>query len=378
GGETEWYTSGFSGTSSASPIVTGAVACLQSIYKTNYGSVLTADEIRTIMTNTGSPQQANTTQHIGPRPDLFEAFNEILGAVFSADISFGNVPLPIQFTGMSAKTVTSWLWDFGDSSSSTEQSPAHTYTSPGVFSVTLAVETTEGDFETIRNEFIVALADTVVAPEVEGGSGSFARADIYVRNTLPLRRIIIPIEWSGPLGLFPDSVVTTGLRTEYFEIHGWINFNPFTNQGVYELVSSISGTSPDLPADTGAVMSVYFSIPGGASGGPNNITILPSYSGRSLQFIARRQGDDVPYAPLFKSGSVSICAKAGDADGSDELDISDATFIVRYIFQDGVAPDPVRSADANCDASVDISDAIALIKFIFAEGPAPCPCAPTP
>jgi hypothetical protein len=32
---------------------------------------------------------------------------------------------------------TSWAWDFGDSATSTEQSPAHTYALPGTYTVTL-------------------------------------------------------------------------------------------------------------------------------------------------------------------------------------------------------------------------------------------------
>lgn len=71
GDERQYYTSGFSGTSSASPIVTGAVVSLQGIYKAQYpGSVLTSDQVRDIMTATGSPQQSNPSEHIGPRPNL--------------------------------------------------------------------------------------------------------------------------------------------------------------------------------------------------------------------------------------------------------------------------------------------------------------------
>jgi Subtilase family/Dockerin type I domain len=71
GGDTnQFYTATFSGTSSASPIVTASIACLQGYYKANFGSVLTSDMVRTVMVATGSPQQGNTSQHIGPRPDL--------------------------------------------------------------------------------------------------------------------------------------------------------------------------------------------------------------------------------------------------------------------------------------------------------------------
>ena len=53
----------------------------------------------------------------------------------------GLVPLLVQFTSPSldsnGETVTDWFWDFGDGGTSTEQSPAHTYTSLGTFVPTL-------------------------------------------------------------------------------------------------------------------------------------------------------------------------------------------------------------------------------------------------
>ncbi len=74
GDERQYYTGTFSGTSSASPIVTGAVANLQGIYKQRYpGSVLDVDRMRELLVATGSPQQQNTSLHIGPRPDLMAA-----------------------------------------------------------------------------------------------------------------------------------------------------------------------------------------------------------------------------------------------------------------------------------------------------------------
>lgn len=72
--ERQFYTSTFSGTSSAAPIVTGAAAALQGIYKQRYsGAVLDVDRMRDVMIATGSPQQQNPNQHIGPRPDLMAA-----------------------------------------------------------------------------------------------------------------------------------------------------------------------------------------------------------------------------------------------------------------------------------------------------------------
>ncbi|MDD9911354.1 MAG: S8 family serine peptidase [Ahrensia sp.] len=69
-----WYTDRFSGTSSASPIVTGAIACLQGMAKARGRAVFNPMELREALRTTGSPQQdapgRPRTQRIGNRPDL--------------------------------------------------------------------------------------------------------------------------------------------------------------------------------------------------------------------------------------------------------------------------------------------------------------------
>jgi hypothetical protein len=76
GGSNEdlWYTDTFSGTSSASPIVTGAIACIQGMAKARGRAVLTPAQVRNCLRSTGSPQQdapgRPATQRIGNRPDI--------------------------------------------------------------------------------------------------------------------------------------------------------------------------------------------------------------------------------------------------------------------------------------------------------------------
>lgn len=49
-------------------------------------------------------------------------------AGFSAQPTAGEAPLTVQFTDESTGDINSWSWDFGDSSTSTEQNPSHNYT----------------------------------------------------------------------------------------------------------------------------------------------------------------------------------------------------------------------------------------------------------
>jgi hypothetical protein len=69
-----WYTDQFSGTSSASPIVVGALACVQGFLRATGGRILTPADARAMLRQTGSSQQGAPSrpanQRIGNRPDI--------------------------------------------------------------------------------------------------------------------------------------------------------------------------------------------------------------------------------------------------------------------------------------------------------------------
>ena len=70
--EEQWYTAEFSGTSSASPIVTGAVAGLQGMVRARHGFDLDARLARDLLLATGTSTQVG--RWIGRRPDLVSAY----------------------------------------------------------------------------------------------------------------------------------------------------------------------------------------------------------------------------------------------------------------------------------------------------------------
>ncbi|MDP5185491.1 S8 family serine peptidase [Blastococcus sp. BMG 814] len=76
-----WYTDGFSGTSSASPIVVGALACAQGIIRAQGGTPLTSSAAIAALRASGSPQQDQpgrpATQRIGNRPNLRQLIPQV-------------------------------------------------------------------------------------------------------------------------------------------------------------------------------------------------------------------------------------------------------------------------------------------------------------
>jgi hypothetical protein len=74
GTEQQYYTDEFAGTSSASPMIVGVLACAQGALKAAGKALLNPRGGRALLRATGSPQQADATaplsQRIGSRPDL--------------------------------------------------------------------------------------------------------------------------------------------------------------------------------------------------------------------------------------------------------------------------------------------------------------------
>jgi len=67
----------------------------------------------------------------------------------------------------------------------------------------------------------------------------------------------------------------------------------------------------------------------------------------------------------------------GDASGDDAVNISDAVYLISYIFKGGPAPDPLCLGDTDGDDAVNIADAVYLINYIFKGGLPPTePCCP--
>ena len=106
GGNTNlWYTDTFSGTSSASPIVTGALACAQGVLRARGRVPLSPARARELLRATGSPQQDEpgrpATQRVGNRPNLRQ-----LIAAATQSSTFGGT----QFTGtLAAHQTLRWF-----------------------------------------------------------------------------------------------------------------------------------------------------------------------------------------------------------------------------------------------------------------------------
>jgi PKD repeat protein len=80
----------------------------------------------------------------------------------SASPTTGAAPLMVRFIDTSTGSPDSWLWNFGDGTTSDLQNPSHTYETEGVYHVVLSAQKTVGDTNYGSNYYDITI--TVTAP----------------------------------------------------------------------------------------------------------------------------------------------------------------------------------------------------------------------
>jgi ligand-binding sensor domain-containing protein len=83
-------------------------------------------------------------------------------ASFTAIPQTGIVPLSVQFKEYSSGEPSSWYWEFGDDSLSTESNPIHVYRTSGTFTVSLTVSDGNNNDTKTRTDYIIVNKNTDV------------------------------------------------------------------------------------------------------------------------------------------------------------------------------------------------------------------------
>jgi len=103
----------------------------------------------------GSGPDRDLSDHY-PLVATFELFATPV-ATFSATPEAGREPLTVQFTDQSTGNPTSWVWNFGDSHTSTEQHPSHKYMEAGVYTVKLTASNAVGSNTLVDEDCVEVL-----------------------------------------------------------------------------------------------------------------------------------------------------------------------------------------------------------------------------
>ncbi|HDS00742.1 MAG TPA: hypothetical protein ENO22_06140 [candidate division Zixibacteria bacterium] len=131
------------------------------------------------------------------------------------------------------------------------------------------------------------------------------------------------------------------LQWEASESCNWFELNSYSGTAPSDITVSIdiSGVNPGLYLDSIAISSL-------------DAANSPQYVRVSLELTQSY-----------------LC---GDANGDGSINVSDAVYIINYVFIGGAAPEPMASGEVNCDGNVNVSDAVWIINYVFIGGNAPC------
>jgi subtilisin family serine protease len=354
-----------SGTSLAAPLVAGAV-CLILEARPDFTPAM----VRRALQGTASRSMQPGNDYGWGVIDVGKAL--IWPVNFEAFPAAGQVPLSVTFANSSWLDASEILWDFGDGATSTEANPGHVYDTPGVFDVTITIDTELGSFTRDIPGMISAHSDTLAVPHVQAESFSGVRIDVYAHNYLPLNWLEIPFSWEGELEISYDSFSTAGLRTEYLSNQSLVSLSTSTRCAAIVLASAATGTEQPLSPGTGPVVSLYFSVPILPWPGFNPVRLI-SYGNYAPSF---RSGP-FEYAPALSDGSIRIgccLGKVGDVNqsGGDEPTISDVSALIDHLFITRSSLGCIEEADVNqsggvkpLNADLTIGDIARLIDHLF-------------
>jgi PKD repeat protein len=101
-----------------------------------------------------SAENASPTSYCADAVKFAAATEPAPVADFYADRFRGAVPFTINFTNQTDGDADQWRWDFGDGQTSSERSPSHRYTTPGVHTVSLTATNRYGTHTKARYSYV--------------------------------------------------------------------------------------------------------------------------------------------------------------------------------------------------------------------------------
>jgi hypothetical protein len=162
-------------------------------------------------------------------------------ASFTESATSGTAPLTVQFTDTSTQSPTSWQWDFGDGSTSTQQNPSVTYAAEGTYTVTMRASNAAGTSAPATTTITVAPAPVSGIVRASTSTSVATTADAGLTIDKPTGTSAGDLLVSC-LALNGSTVASSGAPT------GWTRFaavTGVTNPRVYGYYKAAGASEPD-------------------------------------------------------------------------------------------------------------------------------------
>lgn len=299
----------------------------------------------------------------------WDTYNMVFGNLnepylnFFADTTFGWAPLTVQFTDSSDGS-SDWLWRFGDGGGSPEKNPVYTYSGGGAYDVYLEAALADGRHNRTRKKMIITLADTLFFPEVIFENGDSIKVPVYLKNSQPMEYFILPVIYAGDMQLSYVGFDTDSCRTDYFGRVARVASSYYDKKVVFTFTTSYETYNEPLEPGYGRIINIYFAH---QSGSGFNVLDTTTLSSRSLLHDAGY----VEFKPHVVQGYITNAAVTkGDTNNDGIINLLDITFLIRYVYMDGPAPD-FYAGDVNSDGLINLLDITYLIAYLYMGGPPP-------
>ncbi len=212
-----------------------------------------------------------------------------------------------------------------------------------------------------------------VALDVEGNLyyGTYNPALLGGQQILKFRSDLLQRALEGP------PLVEADAELYLDELPGAYNLRVSADRVLFTDLGFSSGTGTLFGAKVGSVVSVFpiatFQVPAGLCS-PSVLAFRPG----SLPFLAGSGMDGGSVAVAYSdfatvSGVAEITPRPyfvrGSLNGDSVVDLSDAVYLLSFLFLGGEAPAVADSADVNADGALDLFDPIYLLDYLFQGGP---------
>ncbi|MFC6225338.1 GEVED domain-containing protein [Hymenobacter artigasi] len=205
---------------------------------------------------------------------------------FSTNYVVGGCVNPIQFTDLTTNVPISWLWSFGDGTTSTLQNPTHTYTASGTYNITLSATNANASASVTRLNAVTIQVPclTYCASNGTGGTGPggqqlpspFFIATVGIANATPAfvnnssvatggYANYTSLTLSASVGNSLSLTVGTNLAAQH-RTSAWVDWNMNGTFDASELV--VNGTAN---ANT---FTAPFTVPAGMAGSTPRMRVM--------------------------------------------------------------------------------------------------------
>jgi PKD repeat protein len=333
--------------------------------------------------------------------NLFVGFHQENGLFYTTDAGppqarfealppKGEAPLLVHFDDQSTGDVTSWRWDFGDGSTSTEREPDHLYEETGEYVASLIVSGPGGQSPIMERKTILVqspgnqlrVGDVSVFPGQQG-----VHVPILATHVDPAQGLTVVAAYDPDLieVVSVDRSVSelSGLHPELFAVQ--ISDDPdeaFVTIGVLIDVQSPFDGRTLPPGKDQRVLNIVVNVKPEAPPGSITRLELRNQTGRPpLNNIFTVNGFSV-LPTLGEEGSISIERLTfppprffirGDADATGVLDLTDAVITLNFLFGGIEAVACEDGADVTDDGEINVTDPIVALNYLFRAGPPPPP-----